>query len=108
MQCFTISKLLISGPLLVRTKRVWKGERRHQYLIKHFADKADNKSSEFYTPAEVVRLLVQILKPEADNEIYDPPIGLGCFLIQSHQYFKEQEQVPNDLAIYGQGCNRTA
>jgi type I restriction enzyme M protein len=79
----------------------------YEYLIKFFADSAGKKGGEFYTPAEVVRLLVQITKPEAGNEIYDPTVGSGGFLIQSHQYVEEQGQNPNDLALYGQDSNGT-
>jgi hypothetical protein len=75
------------------------------YLIKFFADSAGKKGGEFYTPAEVVRLLVQITKPEAGKEIYDPTVGSGGFLIQSHQYVEEQGEDPNDLALYGQDSN---
>ena len=79
----------------------------YEYLIKFFADSAGKKGGEFYTPAEVVRLLVQITKPEAGNEIYDPTGGSGGFLIQSHQYVEEQGQDSNDLALYGQESNGT-
>lgn len=79
----------------------------YEYLIKYFADSAGKKGGEFYTPSEVVRLLVQITKPEAGNEIYDPTAGSGGFLIQSHQYVEEQGQDPNDLALYGQDSNGT-
>ena len=79
----------------------------YEYLIKFFADSAGKKGGEFYTPAEVVRLLVQITKPEAGNEVYDPTVGSGGFLIQSHQYVEEQGQDPNDLALYGQDSNGT-
>lgn len=79
----------------------------YEYLIKFFADSAGKKGGEFYTPAEVVRLLVQLTKPEAGNEIYDPTVGSGGFLIQSHQYVEEQGQDPNDLALYGQDSNGT-
>lgn len=79
----------------------------YEYLIKYFADSAGKKGGEFYTPAEVVRLLVQLTKPEAGNEIYDPTVGSGGFLIQSHQYVEEQGQDPNDLALYGQDSNGT-
>jgi len=37
----------------------------YEYLIKFFADSAGKKGGEFYTPAEVVRLLVQLVKPHA-------------------------------------------
>lgn len=43
----------------------------YEYLIKFFADSAGKKGGEFYTPAEVVRLLVQITKPQAGQEVYD-------------------------------------
>lgn len=79
----------------------------YEYLIKYFADSAGKKGGEFYTPAEVVRLLVQLTKPEAGNEIYDPTVGSGGFLIQSHQHVEEQGQDPNDLALYGQDSNGT-
>jgi type I restriction enzyme M protein len=79
----------------------------YEYLIKFFADSAGKKGGEFYTPAEVVRLLVQITKPEAGNEIYDPTVGSGGFLIQAHQFVDEQGQNANDLALYGQDSNGT-
>jgi type I restriction enzyme M protein len=79
----------------------------YEYLIKYFADSAGKKGGEFYTPAEVVRLLVQLVNPRAGNEIYDPTVGSGGFLIQSHQYVEEQGENPNDLALYGQDSNGT-
>jgi type I restriction enzyme M protein len=79
----------------------------YEYLIKYFADSAGKKGGEFYTPAEVVRLLVQITKPAAGQTVYDPTVGSGGFLIQSHQYVEEQGQNANDLALYGQDSNGT-
>lgn len=79
----------------------------YEYLIKYFADSAGKKGGEFYTPFEVVRLLVQLVKPEAGNTIYDPTVGSGGFLIQSYQYVEEQGQDPNNLALYGQDFNGT-
>ena len=79
----------------------------YEYLIKFFADSAGKKGGEFYTPGEVVRLLVQLTKPEAGNTIYDPAVGSGGFLIQAHQYVEEQGQNADDLALYGQDSNGT-
>lgn len=79
----------------------------YEYLIKYFADSAGKKGGEFYTPAEVVRLLVQLTKPQAGNTVYDPTAGSGGFLIQAHQYVEEQGQDPNDLALYGQDSKGT-
>ncbi len=79
----------------------------YEYLIKVFADSAGKKGGEFYTPSEVVRLLVQLTQPEAGNRIYDPAVGSGGFLIQAHQYVEEHGQDPDDLALYGQDSNGT-
>ena len=79
----------------------------YEYLIKFFADSAGKKGGEFYTPGEVVRLLVQLTQPEAGYTIYDPTVGSGGFLIQAHQYVEEQGQNADDLALYGQDSNGT-
>jgi type I restriction enzyme M protein len=79
----------------------------YEYLIKFFADSAGKKGGEFYTPAEVVRLLIQLVKPQAGNEIYDPTAGSGGFLIQAHEYVEEQGQNKDDLFLYGQDSNGT-
>lgn len=79
----------------------------YEYLIKYFADSAGKKGGEFYTPAEVVRLLVQLTKPRAGMEVYDPTAGSGGFLIQTHAYIDEQGQDADDLFLYGQDSNGT-
>ena len=79
----------------------------YEYLIKYFADSAGKKGGEFYTPAEVVRLLVQLTKPTEGNKIYDPTAGSGGFLIQAHQYVDEQGENANDLALSGHDSNGT-
>ena len=79
----------------------------YEYLIKFFADSAGKKGGEFYTPGEVVRLLVQVVKPRVGHEVDDPTMGSGGVLIQSHQYVEEQGENPNDLALFGQDSNGT-
>ena len=58
----------------------------YEYLIREFADAGGKKGGEFYTPKEVVQLLVQLIKPEAGNSIYDPTCGSGGMLIESAKY----------------------
>lgn len=79
----------------------------YEYLIKFFADSAGKKGGEFYTPGEVVRLLVQILKPQAGMSVYDPTVGSGGMLIQSHQFVEEQGQNPRELELFGQESSGT-
>ena len=79
----------------------------YEYLIKYFADTAGKKGGEFYTPGQVVRLLVTLLKPQEGMEIYDPTVGSGGMLIQSLQYVEEQGQNSRNLRLYGQESNPT-
>lgn len=74
----------------------------YEYLIKFFADSAGKKGGQFYTPPHVVRLMVQLLKPQEAMSIYDPTAGSGGMLIQSHQYVAEQGQNPENLDLHGQ------
>lgn len=74
----------------------------YEYLLKHFADESGKKGGQFYTPNQVVRLLVQLMKPEAGMSIYDPTVGSGGMLIQAHQYIEEQGQNADDLELFGQ------
>lgn len=79
----------------------------YEYLIKFFADSAGKKGGEFYTPGQVVRLLVSLLKPQAGMEVYDPTVGSGGMLIQSLQYVEEQGQNARNLSLFGQESNPT-
>jgi type I restriction enzyme M protein len=74
----------------------------YEYLIKFFAESAGKKGGEFYTPPEVTRLLVQLLKPQEGMSIYDPTVGSGGMLIQASQFVEEQGGDPRRLALYGQ------
>mgnify|MGYP001216709232 FL=1 len=74
----------------------------YEYLIKMFAQTAGKKSGEFYTPSEVVKLLVELIKPKAGMKIYDPTCGSGGMLIQTRDYLKRQGENPSNLLLSGQ------
>jgi type I restriction enzyme M protein len=74
----------------------------YEYLIKFFADSAGKKAGEFYTPADVVRTMVEIVEPKAGMSIYDPTCGSGGMLIQSRDYITECGGDPRDLSLFGQ------
>jgi type I restriction enzyme M protein len=74
----------------------------YEYLIKYFADSAGKKGGQFYTPGQVVRLMVQILRPGEGMHIYDPTCGSGGMLIQSSQYVDEQGGNGRNLVLHGQ------
>jgi type I restriction enzyme M protein len=77
----------------------------YEYLIKMFADSAGKKGGEFYTPSEVVQLLVSLLKPQAGMRIYDPTAGSGGMLVQTRNYLEKQGENPFNLSLAGQEMN---
>jgi len=77
----------------------------YEYLIKDFADSAGKKGGEFYTPANVVRLMVLLMAPQEGMRVYDPTCGSGGMLIQSKSYVEEQGQDPRNLSLFGQESN---
>ncbi|MBT7631976.1 MAG: SAM-dependent DNA methyltransferase, partial [Desulfobacula sp.] len=74
----------------------------YEWLIKFFADSAGKKAGEFYTPAEVVRICVEICDPKEDMSIYDPTAGSGGMLIQTRDYLREHGGDPGELSLNGQ------
>lgn len=80
----------------------------YEYLIRMFADDSGKKGGEFYTPKEVVNLVVQLIKPVAGNSVYDPTCGSGGMLIQSANYIKANGGTVGkfvDAKLYGQEKN---
>lgn len=77
----------------------------YEYLIGQFASSAGKKGGEFYTPKEVVSLLVEILDPKEGMRIYDPACGSGGMLVQSVYHLKEQGQNLKNIALFGQEIN---
>ena len=77
----------------------------YEYLIAEFADSAGKKGGEFYTPRDVVRLMVRIIKPTEGMRIYDSSVGSGGMLILSKQYVEENGGNPRNLRLYGQDNN---
>ena len=77
----------------------------YEYLIKQFADSAGKKGGEFYTPNEVVKLLVSLIKPSEGMKICDPTVGSGGMLITTRKYLIDHGQNPSNLSLYGQEMN---
>lgn len=61
----------------------------YEYLIGKFADDAGKKGGEFYTPHEVVELIVKLIDPQPGHEIYDLTCGCGGMLVESARHIKE-------------------
>ena len=72
----------------------------YEYLMRHFATESGKSKGQFYTPAEVSRIMAQVLgigrATRQDQTIYDPACGSGSLLL------KAADQAPRGLSIYGQ------
>ena len=79
--------------------------RAYEYLIKQFADDAGAKAGEFFTPPEVVDILVRILQPKSGDTIYDPTCGSGGMLIHSADYLREHGENALAARYFGQEMN---
>ena len=77
----------------------------YEYLLRDFADSAGKKGGEFYTPREVVRLMVGLLQPAPGMSLYDPCCGSGGMLLHSLRHVRDRwgDQAP--LELYGQEAN---
>jgi type I restriction enzyme M protein len=77
----------------------------YEYLIKMFADSAGKKGGEFYTPGEVVKLLVSLIKPHAGMKVLDPTCGSGGMLLQSRNYLATHGENEQNIQLFGQEMN---
>lgn len=76
----------------------------YEYLMRHFATESGKSKGQFYTPAEVSRVIAKVVGVgDARNEaqtIYDPTCGSGSLLLKAHDEAKAKTGF--DLALYGQ------
>ncbi len=74
----------------------------YEFLINMFAEAAGKKGGDFYTPRDVIRLMVRILDPQPKMKIYDPTCGSGGMLIISREYIEQSGGNPQNLRLCGQ------
>ena len=77
----------------------------YEYLLEQFADATKKKGGEFFTPREVVHLLVNIVDPKEGMRICDPTCGSGGMLIMSRRHVEEKNGNPKNLVLDGQESN---
>lgn len=72
----------------------------YEYLMRHFATESGKSKGQFYTPAEVSRILAKVVgisgDTRQDNTVYDPTCGSGSLLL------KVAAEAPRGVTIYGQ------
>ncbi len=76
----------------------------YEYLMRHFATESGKSKGQFYTPAEVSRIMSMVIDlgkaSNAAQSIYDPTCGSGSLLLKAHDEAKNRTGL--DLALYGQ------
>lgn len=76
----------------------------YEYLMRHFATESGKSKGQFYTPAEVSRVMSQVIglaqAKNAGQSIYDPTCGSGSLLLKAHD--EALSHTGLDLALYGQ------
>ncbi|MBT1073960.1 type I restriction-modification system subunit M [Geobacter grbiciae] len=76
----------------------------YEYLMRHFATESGKSKGQFYTPAEVSRIMAKVIglngARSADQTIHDPTCGSGSLLLKAHDEARSSTGL--DLAIYGQ------
>ncbi|KJE76778.1 type I restriction-modification system subunit M [Ferrimicrobium acidiphilum] len=72
----------------------------YEYLMRHFATESGKSKGQFYTPAEVSRILAKVVgigpDTKQDHTVYDPTCGSGSLLL------KVADEAPRGITIYGQ------
>lgn len=78
--------------------------RVYEYFIGRFASAEGKAGGEYYTPASVVKLLVQMIEPYK-GRVYDPCCGSGGMFVQSEKFIEEHGGNVGDISVYGQESN---
>jgi len=72
----------------------------YEYLMRHFATESGKSKGQFYTPAEVSRVMAKVIGigpyTSQDDTVYDPTCGSGSLLL------KVADEAPRGITIYGQ------
>ncbi len=72
----------------------------YEFLMRHFATESGKSKGQFYTPAEVSRIMAQLIgidkSTSQDQSLYDPTCGSGSLLL------KAADIAPHGITIYGQ------
>ena len=78
----------------------------YEYLMRHFASESGKSKGQFYSPAEVSRIMAQIIgigsaQTSNDTTVYDPTCGSGSLLL------KVGDMAATKVSLYGQEKDAT-
>lgn len=76
----------------------------YEYFLEKFAQAEGKRGGEFYTPASVVRVLVEMLEPTR-GRVYDPCCGSGGMFVQAEKFLESHHKEGSELSVFGQELN---
>jgi len=76
----------------------------YEYFLEKFARAEGKRGGEFYTPAGVVRVLVEVLEPTS-GRVYDPACGSGGMFVQTEKFLDAHNEDRTAISVYGQELN---
>ena len=76
----------------------------YEYFLEKFAKAEGKRGGEFYTPAAVVRVLVEVLEP-VSGRVYDPCCGSGGMFVQTERFLESHQRDLTAISVYGQELN---
>lgn len=78
----------------------------YEYFLGMFASAEGKRGGQFYTPASIVKTLVEVLAPHK-GQIYDPCCGSSGMFVQSEKFIEAHGGKMGDISIFGQEANPT-
>ncbi len=70
----------------------------YEGLLQKMGEK-NNDGGQFFTPREIIRVMVRVIDPEIGETIYDPCCGTGGFLAQAYQFMQQKAMTGEDIEI---------
>lgn len=70
----------------------------YEGLLQKMGEK-NNDGGQFFTPRQIIKVMVQAIKPEIGQTVYDPCCGTGGFLAQAYSYMRPQAERAEDIEI---------
>ena len=70
----------------------------YEGLLQEMGEK-NNDGGQFFTPREVIRVMVKVIDPKIGETVYDPCCGTGGFLAQAYQHMKTQAKTGDDIEV---------
>jgi type I restriction enzyme M protein len=74
----------------------------YEGLLQKMGEK-NNDGGQFFTPRQIIKVMVQAISPKVEETIYDPCCGTGGFLVQAYQYMNSQAERAEDIEVLKTG-----